>query len=435
MSVALMSGWKTAAETPAQAAQDEVRGRGAAIGTGISHFLTGYAAGPVLYGHGSSPISMHEIRTNPLKDTFKKHWGTKALKPAFALTGAAMVGGYLKERIQAAYEHAHEKKSEHKMLDTAKGGAVSGGMIGAGIGLLQPSPTVLVGRTAIGAALGAGLGKARSLVAQKAEEKTAGIKRVGRIVDIAEKLHDAGKWRTAETIEKGSLARASAKFNRRVAKFPGGAKEYAKQHSFHANLKKLDDGGKTAEMGMGSSAPGGAEGGGETMRVSGNVTAPDWVKKERRRSKTASAGIYVYQRDPREVDEEPHPGKPKGPAAAFGHRMSPKHSLHRKKKESAEGWMKSNAEFIELGTRPGLAETLQTIVGLEKDAVIPRADAHRLVKERDRIKLLCKEHARAGKKGEMKHNPNTERDLLELLDSVEMILENPKVQALQVVEE
>ncbi len=461
MSVAVMSGWKLAAETPESKHQDDVRARGQALGSATTHFITGYAAAPLLYAHKSKPTLNHAAQAAASKakgtDTLvgqaihfgkglqrrfrspqrimsglRKNYGASALKPALTLTGVALAGGYMKERLQAAYERSHQpKEAETKATDTPRGGAITGGAIGAAVGLMQPSKTVLLGNTVLGAGLGAGLGKLRGTVATKDEpklaeagcaevaavagegggetmrvsgnvtspdwvkkerrrSKTAGIKRVMRITALTEGLRAAGKPATAQQIEGTSLLRSMDKFQRRVGKHVDGARGYADKANLHASIRHMEKG--------------------------------------------ASSGIYVYQRDPNEVDEEKHPGKARGPTASFGTRMSPKHSLHRQKKEKAEGWMKENAEFIELGSRPGIAQSLQTIVGLEKDAVIPRADAHRLVKERDRIKLLCKEHARAGKKGEMKHNPNTERDLLELLDSVEMILENPKVQALQVVE-
>lgn len=295
---------KTGSETEEQSRQDNVRSTGASIGTGVSHFLTGYAAGPWLHPPGGQRLTMNEFKNTGLKATFKKYWGKNAITPAVALTGAAMAGGYLKERIQAGYEHAHERKKH---------------------------------------------------------------------------AHD-------------------------------GCEEIAAVNG---------------------------EGGGETMRVSGNVTAPDWVKKERRRAsghEKKAAGIFVYQRDPSEVKETKHPGKPKGAAAAFGTRMSPRHALHKRDQEQAEGWMKGNAEFVELGDRPGIVKSFQTIVGTEKEQVLTRRDAQKLLGERDRIKLLCKEHRHGAKKGEVEYNPNTERDLLEVLDSVETILQNPKVQAIQVVE-
>lgn len=308
---------KTGSETSTEKKQDDVRATGQAVGSGISHFLTGYAAGPLLYPKKAPFASVHPHVLKGMVDEatygkemgrrsqgfFKKHYGVHALKPAIALTASAMVGGYLKERLQAGYERAHM--------------------------------------------------------------------------------------------------------------------------------------GKKASEGCEEVAAVAGEGGGETMRVSGNVTAPDWVKKERRRSsghEKKAAGIFVYQRDPSEVKETKHPGKPKGPTKAFGTRMSPRHAIHKRDQEKAEDWMKGNAEFVELGDRPGLVESFQTIVGTEKEQVLTRRDAQKLLGERDRIKLLCKEQRHGAKKGQGECNPNTERDLLEVLDSVETILENPKVQAIQVVE-
>lgn len=373
------AGWKIATQ-----AQDDTRAKGQAIGSATTHFITGYAAAPLLYGHKAKPTLTHGTPSagfakkapsfaegvaqrfrspKRILSGIRKHYGASALKPAMALTGVALAGGYMKERLQAAYEHAHEPKTAtHHMTDSVVGGGAVGAGVGAAAGLMTRSGGEFAKRTLVGAGVGAAAGGLAGLVRRKEQPK-------------------------------------------------------------HAE-----------EMGSGGgSAPGGAEGGGETMRVSRNVTAPDWVKKERRRSKTAS-GIYVYQRDPREVKEEKHPGKPKGPAAVFGTRLSPRHALHRQKQEKAEGWMKENAEFIELGGREGLSQSLQTIVGLGKDPILTRNDAQKLLGERDRIKLLCKEHRHAAKKGELEHNPNTERDLLELLDSFETILQNPKAQAFQVVE-
>ena len=575
MSVAVMSGWKLAAETPESKHQDDVRARGQALGSATTHFITGYAAAPLLYAHKSKPTLNHAAQAAASKakgtDTLvgqaihfgkglqrrfrspqrimsglRKNYGASALKPALTLTGVALAGGYMKERLQAAYERSHQpKEAETKATDTPRGGAITGGAIGAAVGLMQPSKTVLLGNTVLGAGLGAGLGKLRGTVATKDEpklaeagcaevaavagegggetmrvsgnvtspdwvkkerrrSKTAGIKRVMRITALTEGLRAAGKPATAQQIEGTSLLRSMDKFQRRVGKHVDGARGYADKANLHASIRHMEKGaerhpltknlqwtdsypkmigllgGAGAAVGAGLGAIGAPKGKkiltalatGTAGGLVGSAIGALGASQERRhraipwqagdsvisrypaelqpafrakvdeqftksygpRPKYASSGIYVYQRDPNEVDEEKHPGKARGPTASFGTRMSPKHSLHRQKKEKAEGWMKENAEFIELGSRPGIAQSLQTIVGLEKDAVIPRADAHRLVKERDRIKLLCKEHARAGKKGEMKHNPNTERDLLELLDSVEMILENPKVQALQVVE-
>lgn len=316
---------KQAADDSAQEKKDKTRAQGQAIGSATTHFITGYAAAPLLYAHKDKPTLTHGVpsaafakKTKSIGESLaqrfrspkrimsgiRKNYGTSALKPALALTGVALAGGYMKERIQAGYERAHAKKE------------ASG----------------------------------------------------------------------------------------------DGCEEIAAVNG---------------------------EGGGETMRVSGNVTAPDWVKEERRRSKEhekKAAGIFVYQRDPSEVKETKHPGKPKGATASFGTRMSPRHAIHKRDQEQAEGWMKGNAEFVELGDRPGLAQSFQTIVGTEKEQVLNRRDAQKLLGERDRIKLLCKEHRHGAKKGEVEYNPNTERDLLEVLDSVETILQNPKVQAIQVVE-
>lgn len=400
--------------------EDEVRARGQALGSATTHFITGYAAAPLLYQHKAKPTLTHG-RSSPgvaeglkaigkgLKQRFRsparalsgarKYYGAAALKPALTLTGVALAGGYMKERIQAGYERAHGVKTGADASGAISVSAPEGGGETMRVSTNVTGPnweaegrrrSRRVVNATVGNAVGGGLaGLVTGAVSRKAGGRGFAAKHLLGATGV------------------GALGGAAWGF---------GTQKYLE----HAEKKAGEIGSCT---GCGALT--------HLDEYAGRVCTGC---HDRRLNKTASAGIYVYQRDPSEVKETEHPGRPKGPAAAFGTRMSPRHALHKLQSEKAEGWMKENAEFIELGERPGLSRSLQSIVGTDADAVLSRKDAQLLLGERDRIRLLCKEHRHAAKKGEIEYNPNTERDLLEVLEAVETVLQNPKVQALQIVE-
>lgn len=363
----------------------EVRARGQALGSAATHFVTGYAAAPLLYQHKEKPTLTHGKASPSLAEGVRgwaksvgqrfrspkrilsgarKYYGTSALKPALTLTGVALAGGYMKERIQAGYEKAHGVNKAAADASEAISAPAEGG-----------GETMRVSRNVT-----------------SPDWASVGRRRSRRVVNAT----------VGNAVGGGLAGLVTGAVSRRA-----GGRGFAAKHLAGA---------------AGVGAFGGAAWGFGTQKYLDHA------------EKNASAGIYVYQRHPGEVQETKHPGRPRGPAAAFGTRMSPRHALHKLHSEKSEGWMKNNAEFIELGERPGLARSLQTIVGTEGDQVLTRRDAQLMLGERDRIKLLCKEHRHAAKKGKIEHNPNTERDLLEVLEAVETVLQNPKVQALQIVE-
>jgi hypothetical protein len=93
----------------AAAVSAEDRAVGAGLGSGFSNFMTGTLASPFLFSK-TRRFSAKKFRVRPMQH-LKRIYGREALGSGVTLAGVSVLGGALKEKVQAAYEARSKKAS------------------------------------------------------------------------------------------------------------------------------------------------------------------------------------------------------------------------------------------------------------------------------------------------------------------------------------
>lgn len=327
-------GFKLAADE----ASTKERALGAALGSGVSNLVTGTIAAPFLFASPERRFSLKALRKAPVSH-LKNIYGMDALGKGLALSGVAMLGGAIRESVQAGYESRQKKAN-------------------------------------------------------------------GDILAYYQELRR--KARAGDPKARAALERRRAVEARREKRSAVGGGQYQNH--------------------------------GELLRVSAPVTAPIGVDKEpvrrrtRRVKKAEQFGIMVYQRDPGEIEESKRPNLPKTRLTRmFGSRMSGAHARHRHAERQGEDWMHENAEFVQVGRRPGLTDALRDVVGIERDQVLSRDDVARMVAERGQAKATAFERRRTKRRAKEHVHTHAPDDISEVMKTFEMLLENPSAKFFQVV--
>jgi len=151
-----------------------------------------------------------------------------------------------------------------------------------------------------------------------------------------------------------------------------------------------------------------------------------------RREKRAAFGIMAYTRDPAEAPTSSRPERASGRSAQmFGGRLDGKLSLHKKTERKGEEWHAANSEFVEIGERPGLAQALGEIMGLEPGTVLSRREVSKAIGEKDTVRSRSREYRRKAKDRPATQVPG---DVQEVVKAISLLLENPEARFFEVVE-
>lgn len=423
------------------------RALAAALGSGVSNFATGTIASPFLFASEKRRFSAEELKRDP-KGHLKQIYGREALGKGLALAGVSMLGGGIREGVQARVERRLAKLANGDMLAYYQD----------------------LARRARGGDKAAILALARRRRKEREKKATPADSSMGHSGDLLRVSAPVSAPVGPETkVKPRDLARRRSS-RRKVAddeaeERTGPQPTYAAKGSTEreqrerfirsrasrkvATEKGMAAGAATgAAVGVGAAAMGEALGsiltrrgrpGGSPLRGAligaGSTLAGGAIGEAlTRRKKASEVGIMAYQRDPGELPESKRPPRPKGRLARmFGTRMSGAHALHRRARRQEDEWMAENGECIEVGRRPGLIDALRDVAGVEGDQVLSRAEVAKLVAERRQAKSSA--YGRRREKREAKEHVHTHApdDLVEIYRVFEQLLENPAYRFFQVV--
>lgn len=366
----------------------KTRAIGAALGSGVSNFVTGYALSPVLYQKSRPPRPKGKSWL-----AHHYHW-RDALGPALALSGGALIGGAIKEQVQAAYEKRQEKKA---------------GLAAALPSTLDPDHLT---RLAAG-----GISTQPPMDTRHPEESLPLARQALISAGIIESV------KSAALKLAGTCGACGKDSDLRMGACLECAGHVKTRHAFdEAMYVATDD--RTGKAWM--------------ARTHGDVVQPYWdgtgPTPEYYQSKAAesSIGLMLYTRHP---SEQPNEGKRrpiKGPAKLFGNRMNVHHVRREEKKGHQDEWMRQNAEYVDLGAKPGLAAVLQDVFGMREGVPVPRAQLVKALADKKKLQGDAVTRRRYAKlKGREDQGADSTHDTAQLAKDLELLIENPDVRYLE----
>lgn len=373
----------------------KTRAIGAALGSGVSNFVTGYALSPVLYQKGRPPRPKGKSWL-----AHHYHW-RDALGPALALSGGSLIGGAIKEQVQAAYEKRQEKKAGLAValpstLDPDQLTRLAAGGISTQppMDTRHPEESLPLARQAL---ISAGILE----TVKRADTKEAGLREMG-----------------AGFLRKGRLGmhRHGQKLERAVLR--------ARRAPSAAEAMSLMNTALPSSIGVLRSAP---------FLLAGNALTGRPIRYlPGVKHAEASIGLMLYTRHP---SEQPNEGKRrpiKGPAKLFGNRMNVHHVRREEKKGHQDEWMRQNAEYVDLGAKPGLAAVLQDVFGMREGVPVPRAQLVKALADKKKLQGDAVTRRRYAKlKGREDQGADSTHDTAQLAKDLELLIENPDVRYLE----
>lgn len=365
---------------PTKEPDTKTRAIGAALGSGVSNFATGYALSPFVYDQAK------HIR-RPGTSWFSHYYGKKALKPAIALSAGALVGGAIKEHVQAMYER-RQKAAHSSAHACGKCGRVSGDMRGRLCGQCAFPNGVKVG-----------------------EDFVRGFRDGERDPDVLVRLAAGGastippldRLHPEKCVPIARQALISAGIIDKEAALIGESLERRRSNPWLPMPFRGDlDGLPRFDV---SADPARWKGAMEQQVV-----------------------LLMYRRHPGELGKEPARKEMKGPAKILGHRLNPREVMRKGHRDSEDSWMREHAEALDLGTKPGLAAMLQDVCGMKEGVVVARADLLKMLREKDGVRDESVTRRRFAKiKGRPEQGADSRHDAGNFLKDLEVLLENPDV--------
>lgn len=356
----------------------KTRAIGAALGSGVSNFVTGYALSPVLYQKGRPPRPKGKSWL-----AHHYHW-RDALGPALALSGGSLIGGAIKEQVQAAYEKRQEKK--------------------AGLAIALPStldPDQLT-RLAAG-----GISTQPPMDTRHPEESLPLARQALISAGILETVKTAILRPGMDDVPPGGM----------LLRRRDGTTQVIADEGFYPDNDRaaVDKGVITPKMFKSRS---------HYRRYRAAHPSEKYAE--------ASIGLMLYTRHP---SEQPNEGKRrpiKGPAKLFGNRMNVHHVRREEKKGHQDEWMRQNAEYVDLGAKPGLAAVLQDVFGMREGVPVPRAQLVKALADKKKLQGDAVTRRRYAKlKGREDQGADSTHDTAQLAKDLELLIENPDVRYLE----
>jgi hypothetical protein len=445
-------------EKAAEEASSQDRAVGAAFGSGISNFTTGTLASPFLFSK-TRRFSPRRFRVRPLQH-LKRLYGMEAIGSGLALSAVGALGGAIKEHTQAAWE-----RRKTAAVSSSSSMSHSGDLlrVSAPVSAETGAETVVRRRAS------RGKGTALERFARSRNIKLANGDMMAYYQDLARRAR-AGDPKAKASLERRKRRDAELRMKRAyefedtVGPPPSEAEavllgkkrrcpqvrrvraEAPEKVAGQFGVKRKTAAGKAWQKVMDqdldedaaeSAAWEKAQRSGEVSRDVTSAQAMRWSDAWRRRHRVKQAsqfGIMVYQRDPGELPESKRPPTPKGRVARmFGAKMHPGHALHRRSQRNEDKWMGEHGEFVEVGQRPGLADALQEVVGIEPNQVLSRKDVMSMVGEKRKAKSDAYDRGRRQRKAKQHAHSHAPEDLSELFGVFEQLLENPSAKYFQVV--
>lgn len=418
---------------PTEREKEHKRTVGRALGSGVSSVVTGYAAAPHLFADKGREFSMKALKASPGKH-LRHIYGGSALKKGLILAGVSAAGGAISEAVQSRYEKKARtalpkcvkcgraggqypiavckrcgydgkppKSANERLVQLAAGGASTIPPLTH----LHPEKCIPIARQAL---ISAGVIKAgsdfvqgfldrcnRSDVAPSPEPRR--FRGDGDGIVRFDVTPGFQRWKTA-----GAMAQAIRQKGRVGA------------------VLKADLASKLEKTLRGRGYTGNNAYNISHSRVAGKA-------KKLEAMKTASSVVlFLYRRHPGELQKEPPRKEMKGPAKMLGHRLNPREVMRKDHRGAEDSWMQEHAEVLDLGTKPGLAATLQDVCGLREGQVVPRAQLLKLLREKQGARDGAVTKRRYAKiQGKPELGADAPHDLANFTKDLEALLENPDI--------